>query len=274
MALGGTSRAHQVGLMAVFPPVLSHDAHEVRPTRDPDRDRRFRGHPVDLAEYLLILLGRDLVVNLAPAGGHQHEDVPRFSADVHRQVAHGRQVVPGLAHHRGVELEAQPGFSAGDQTLHRRVKRTGHTPDRIVPLGRRAVNADRNAPHARLFQLAHRLGRDERAVGGDGHPQPPLGAVGGDLEDVGPHQWFAAADDKDGLAELGQLVNQSEDLFRRQFIWLRRGLGAGPAVHAGQVASHGGFPGHDAEAFDVQYRLHRSSTFQLAPNHRAASLAQ
>src|SRR5439155_25452731 len=148
-------------------------------------------------------------------------------------------VLPG--HDHG-DLEAfEPGVG---QVLHRAQRSGVRTlaADIVVDLGRRAVQGDLHVDVVAGGQALGSFRSDLDSVGGELHPDVVRGGVVDQVPEVGPDRGLAAADvHVEDLHPL-QLVDHRPALGGGQLARVAA-AGAGQAVHAGQVAGVGQFPG-------------------------------
>ena len=66
---------------------------------------------------------------------------------------------------------------------------------------------------------------DQHAVGAEHHHEAELHGVAGDVENIGPDERLAAGDDQQAaFVDLGDLIDQAEAFFGREFVIAAGGL--------------------------------------------------
>ncbi len=177
---------------------------------------------------------------------HQQEGVQGVGAQRQGHLQHLRQLVDVVLGDGGVDLGGDPGGLDVFQAALRRLEGPGDAAEAVVGLGVGAVEADGHPADAGGPDLPGHLGGDHGAVGGQGHQQPALPGIGGNLEQVFAVQRFATAQDEYWVGVTGDLLDDLQGVGRRQV--KRRGklLSGGATVDAAQVASGCQLPEHQA----------------------------
>ena len=95
---------------------------------------------------------------LAPAGGHQHEDVVGRGPQADGQFVDGRQLIPVGPGDGGVDLEGQPGLPGRGDAGQRPFIGAGHGPELVVAGRAGPVDGDGQPLDAHLLEAGGDLG--------------------------------------------------------------------------------------------------------------------
>ena len=148
----------------------------------------------------------------------------------------------------------------------------------VVGGGIDSVEADLDVEVVHRRQPAGLLGVDERAVGGELHPDALLHRVLDQLEEVAAHHGFATADVDVEHLQVAQFVEHALGLGRGQLVWVAPARRR-KAVHALQVARVGEFPrititaGDSIGASASSASVHRSTVCWSVVARRTAATA-
>ena len=226
---------------------LAHDAVVVRRAGGLEVHAGGLAEVVEPVQHVLVFLGADDLVGQAggPAHGHQQEDVPGGRADALAQIEDVLEAVQVVARDRGVDLEGHPGLFKVFDAAHRGFEGPGHAAELVVAGGVGAIDGDGAAVDAGFLDLAGQFGRDQGAVGREGAGQPLVVGIGHQFIDIGAHHGIAAGEDDDGVAHLGEGVDEGLGLFGGELARIGFRVGLGAAVLAGQVTGAGHFPGDE-----------------------------
>ena len=202
---------------------------------------------VEPVQYVFVFARGDDLIDQSgrPTHGHQQEDVPRRRAQTFAQVENVLERSQVVFGDRGVDLKFHAHGLQVFDAPQRGVERAGHAAEGVVTGGVGAVDGDRTTLKTGFLYPAGIFRRDQGSVGGHDAAQPLGRGVGPQFVHVGPHHGVAAGEDDDGIAHLGEGVDEGFGFGRGQFAGVRLGMGLGPAVPAGQVARAGHFPGDE-----------------------------
>ncbi len=199
-------------------------------------------HPV---EHSLVLFRRNLLVVgdfHATTYRHQEEQVQSHGPQATGQRQCFRHLVDIVTGDRGVDLKGNAGL-AQVVDAHQRLVKGARSPKDIVCLPIGAVKADADAADTGFLNLRRYPAIDKRAVCRQGDDQAGMAGVGGDVENVGPEEWFAARQHENRAGEGGNVVDHELCFTRGQILW-RKLIGDrdAPAVYAGEVTAGRCFP--------------------------------
>ena len=143
------------------------------------------------------------------------------------------QVFCVLPRHRHIYLDLDSGGLSVLDSSHRRLECAGGAAEIILEFRGGEVQADADAgqrdfPHLPSDGLGH-----QGSIGAHDHPEASGDGIFADFKDILTEQRFAAGEDEDGFADLGDLVDQPETLFGRKFAGIAAAMRRGAAVGAG-----------------------------------------
>ncbi len=152
------------------------------------------------------------------------------------EVEDAADVLDIAAVHGEAQAHLDPAPQAGADAGEGQVKGARDAAEAVVGL-LESVEADADVGEVDLLEPGRHLVPDQGAVGGDDGAQVAGAGVGNELEDVGAHQGFAAGEEDDRHAEVGEVIDQAHAFLGREFAGVVDVPGVGIAVHAAQVAA-------------------------------------
>ena len=205
---------------------------------------------------LALLLGGDVqfVPHIGAASGRAQPGDPQLRVVALRDRLERVELPDVRAGHHDRDLEAaESGVVQVAHRADRGVVRPAPA-HRVVHLGRRAVERDLHVDVVAGGQPARDVRRDLDAVGRELHADVVFGRVVDEFPEVGTDGGFAAADvDVEDLHAL-ELVDDRLALGGGQLARVAPS-GRGQAVHAGQVAGVGEFPGQADGSIEAELEL-------------------
>ncbi len=114
----------------------------------------------------------------------------------------------------------------------------------VVSFGE-AVDGDTGVLEPGVPQRRGRLAGDQGAVRGQDGSEPAIRRVGDEFDQIVADEGFAAGEEDDGCAEVGELVEERLRLGRRELAGRGLGLGTGITVRTVEVTPTGRVPDDD-----------------------------
>jgi hypothetical protein len=173
----------------------------------------------------------------AAAHGDKNKKVDRLDPFPFGEKKDFLNLTPIPPAHRHVYLRAHARRPEDPEGVQRRVERTSHPTHSIVRLRPRTIQADAHPAHSRATKLPRDLPGHQHAIRGERDRQSSPACVRGELNYIGSHQRFTAAQDKQRTAPNGDIFDPAFRLICRKLARAGpRTCGHPPAVAAAEIA--------------------------------------